>query len=268
MARGRFSWTWPTWEAWLTCLALGGALAGAVALFGGVRATFPVVAVVVLVCLACAPLPLLRRGLLALGALAAALLLVTLFTPILRPALTALTELGAPAPADAIVVLGGGVSCGSAQLEATSAARLTRGLELWRAGYAPLLTVSEQSNLFGGASCPKIAGLEQAEVKRLYGGTGPHLEVLRNVTDTADEARRAGGLARQLGWRRVLLVTSPSHSRRAAKLFRAQGLTVISVPADEPRFDLTLPQPADRLEALRVVLYEVLSRLRARLRSD
>ena len=249
----------------MTCLALGGACAGAVAFFGGVRATFPVVALAALVCLACAPLPALRRSLLMLSALAAALLLTTLFTPVLRPALSALSEAGAPVPADAIVVLGGGVSCGSAQLMASSAARLTRGLELWRAGYAKTLTVSEQSSALGGAACPKIAALEAARVRRLYGEAGPRLQVLRGVTDTGDEARRAGALARKLGWRRVLLVTSPWHSGRAAALFRAQGLTVISVPANEPEFDLTLAQPRDRLEAARVVLYEGLSRLKAQL---
>lgn len=254
---------WPTWEAWLTCLAIGGALAGAVAFFGDVRATFPVVALVVLACLACAPVPALRRVLLILGALGAVSLLAALFTPVLRPALAALTERDAPEAADVVLVLGGGVSCGSAQLEATSAARLTRGLELWRAGYAPVLTVSEQSGAFGGAACPKVSALETARIGRLYGGAGPRLEVLRDVTDTADEARRAGGLARRFGWRRALLVTSPLHSRRAAALFRAQGLEVRSVPADEPRFDLALPRASDRLQALRVVLYEGLSRLKA-----
>ena len=62
-------------------------------------------------------------------------------------------------------------------------------------------------------------------------------------------AARVRDLARARGWTRVLLVTSPSHSRRAAALFRSQGVTVVSIPAQEWRFDQALTQPSDRLVA-------------------
>ena len=70
---------------------------------------------------------------------------------------------------------------------------------------------------------------------------------------------------------KVLLVTSPSHSARAAALFRAQFAAtnlrteVISVPAEEWRFSVTGETAQDRLLGLNVVLYEYLSRAKAAL---
>jgi uncharacterized SAM-binding protein YcdF (DUF218 family) len=168
----------------------------------------------------------------------------------------------APTRADAVVVLGGGVQCGSAVLEASSLTRLIRGLELWQAGDAPVLTVSQQSGLIGPPDCPKMSDLERAQIAALYPQGGPEVLTLARVTTTKDEAARVREYARQRGWTRILLVTTPSHSRRAAALFRAGGLDVVSVPAREVRFDDTLPTPLDRLWALRILAYEWTSRVK------
>ena len=203
----------------------------------------------------------LRIGVCALAVLIAACLV----TPVLRGPLASLTLSEPPVRADAIVVLGGGVQCGTRTLDVSSQARLLRGLELWRAGYAPVLTLSEQSGLIGPRDCPKIDALEREVIRALYPSGGPTLVTLKNVTTTRDEAARVRDLARARGWTRVLLVTSPSHSRRAAALFRSQGVTVISVPTQEWRFDQALTLPSDRLVALRVLMYEGLSRVKAAL---
>ncbi|NTY01837.1 YdcF family protein [Deinococcus sp. JMULE3] len=200
----------------------------------------------------------------AAGALAV-LIAACLLTPVLRGPLASLTLSEPPVRADAIVVLGGGVQCGTRTLDVSSQARLLRGLELWRAGYAPALTLSEQSGLIGPRDCPKIDVLEREMIRALYPSGGPTLVTLRSVTTTRDEAARVRDLARARGWTRVLLVTSPSHSRRAAALFRAQGVPVVSVPAPEPLLDGTLPSPHDRLRALRILTYEGLSRVKAAL---
>ncbi len=187
-----------------------------------------------------------------------------LLTPALRVPLQALSVSQPPQRADAIVVLGGGVQCGARALEASSLTRLVRGLELWRAGYAPVLTVSEQSDVFS-ATCPKMSVIEREVIRALYPQGGPQVVTLRNVTTTRDEAARVRDLAAARGWARVLLVTTPSHSRRARGVFEAQGVEVISATAPETRYDPTLPLPSDRLYALRAVLYEGLSRLKERL---
>ncbi len=245
-------------------LALGAALGLLAAFLGEVRAPAPLLLALLAVGGLLGAFGTARRVFRVGCGLLVAVLSLTLLTPVLRGPLNALTLSQPPVPADAVVVLGGGVQCGTRALAPTSAARLARGLELWRAGYAPRLTVSEQSAVFS-ATCPKISGIMGAQVRALYPSAGPEVLTLRNVTTTRDEAARVRDLARAGGWTRVLLVTSPSHSRRAAALFRASGLTVTSVPADETLYDPTLPLPSDRLYALRTLLYEGLSRVKAAL---
>ncbi|MGM9322679.1 YdcF family protein [Deinococcus aquaticus] len=250
--------------------ALGGAAVGAAlgvlaAFLGEVRTTTPLLwTLLILGALAGAFCPS-RRALHATATGVALALAACLLTPALRAPLAALTLDQPPGRADAIVVLGGGLQCQSRTLESASLARLTRGLELWGQDYAPTLTVSEQSGLIGPRDCPKISTLERRIITRQLGTDGPEVLTLSNVTTTRDEAARVHALARTRGWTTVLLVTSPSHSRRAAALMRTPDLRVISVPAPETRFDTTLPLPLDRLWAVRILAYESLSRVKAAL---
>lgn len=250
------------WRGLLTGLGIGAALAVLAAFIGEVRAS---AGLLLLLTAGCGLLGVYRptRRLLQVGAaLLVAGLLVCLVTPVLRGPLAAQTLRDTPVKADAVVVLGGGVQCGTRALESSSLTRLVTGLKLWRAGYAPVVTVSEQSGLVGEANCPKMSVLEREYIRTLYPVDGPEVLTLRNVTTTRDEAQRVSEYAKKRGWQRVLLVTSPSHSRRAAGLFASYGLNVVSVPAPEIRFDETLPRPADRLYASRVLLYEWLSRVK------
>ena len=250
------------WRGLLTGLGIGAALAVLAAFIGEVRAS---AGLLLLLTAGCGLLGVYRptRRLLQVGAaLLVAGMLVCLVTPVLRGPLAALTLRDTPVKADAVVVLGGGVQCGTRALESSSLTRLVTGLKLWREGFAPVVTVSEQSGLVGEANCPKMSVLEREYIRTLYPVDGPEVLTLRNVTTTRDEAQRVSEYAKKRGWQRVLLVTSPSHSRRAAGLFASYGLNVVSVPAPEIRFDETLPRPADRLYALRVLLYEWLSRVK------
>ena len=250
------------WRGALGGLAVGAALGLLAAFLGDIRAT-----------------PVLLLALLGLGALAGAfrpsrrllfggagglalLFALCLLTPVLRGPLAALTLAQEPVKADAIVVLGGGVHCGSAGLESSSVARLLGGLRLWQAGYAPVVTVSEQSGIIGPRDCPKMSVLERDLIRQLYGAGGPEVVTLTHVTTTRDEAHRVSVLARERGWQRVLLVTSPSHSRRTAALFAGYGVRAVSVPTFETRYDGSLQTPSDRLFALRTLLYEWISRLK------
>ncbi|GHF56276.1 uncharacterized SAM-binding protein YcdF (DUF218 family) [Deinococcus metalli] len=242
--------------------AIGAALGVLAAFLGEVRASVPVLLLLLVVCTVAGAFGWPRRVLRWGAGAVAALLAVCVLTPVLRAPLAALTLAQPPGKADLIVVLGGGVQCVSGVLEASSATRLLRGLELWRAGYAPVVTVSEQSGIIGPADCPKMSTLERAQIAALYPQGGPDVLTLAHVTTTKDEAARVRAYAQQRGWTRILLVTTPSHSRRAAALFRANGLNVVSVPAREIRFDDTLPTPLDRLWAVRVLAYEGTSRVK------
>jgi uncharacterized SAM-binding protein YcdF (DUF218 family) len=77
------------------------------------------------------------------------------------------------------------------------------------------------------------------------------------VRSTREEALLVAKLFRERGMRRVLLVTSPTHSRRAAAAFERERLEVVSSPATETRFDLErLSEPDERLFAFGTLLHE------------
>lgn len=250
------------WRGLLTGLVIGAALAALAAFLGEVRASPELLLLLTGLCgLAGIYRP--TRRIMQVGAsLIALLVLLCLLTPVLRAPLRALEVRQAPVQADAIVVLGGGVWCGARTLESSSLTRLVRGLTLWRGGYAPIMTVSEQSGLIGPRDCPKMSVLEREYIRKLYPSGGPQVLTLKNVTTTRDEAQRVSEYARVEGWNKVLLVTNPSHSARAQALFRSYGVHAVSVPADEVRFDEALTLPSDRLTVLSILLYEWLSRLK------
>jgi uncharacterized SAM-binding protein YcdF (DUF218 family) len=70
------------------------------------------------------------------------------------------------------------------------------------------------------------------------------------MRDTHDEAVGVARLARERGWKEILLVTSPTHTRRAAATFEKTGLRVRVLPSAETEYDLRrLDTPGDRIPA-------------------
>lgn len=194
--------------------------------------------------------------------LCAVLIAAAVFTPLTKTLVEGLVVNEAPQKADLIVVLGGGMHCGAGELEATSLARLEKGLELWWAGYAPRITLSDTvGEIFGDARCPSLGRVAARRVQALYGDEGPEILFLPQMRTTRTEAQAVAQLIRERGWGRVLLVTTPTHSRRSAGTFRDLGLEVVSVVSTEPRFDMALTKPADRLRALTPVTREYLGLL-------
>ncbi len=86
------------------------------------------------------------------------------------------------------------------------------------------------------------------------------LDLVGPVRNTHDEAVVTAGLARQRGWKRVAVVTSPLHTRRACATFEAQGLSVLCRPSEARDYSLNLRRaPGDRLGAFRDWLYELVA---------
>lgn len=251
-----------TWRGAGSGALIGCAVAALAAFLGDIRATSPLLLGLIVFCALLGTFGPTRRLLNSAGGVLALAVALCLLTPVLRGPLNALTLEQAPVKADAIVVLGGGVQCGARTLESSSLLRLVKGLELWQAGYAPLITVSEQSGIFGPHSCVKMSELERQHITALYPQGGPEVLTLHNVTTTRDEAARLRDYAHKRGWQRILLVTSPSHSRRAQALFQRYGVNAVSVPGAETRFDTELLLPSDRLYAFKILTYEWLSRLK------
>jgi uncharacterized SAM-binding protein YcdF (DUF218 family) len=133
----------------------------------------------------------LRRVLLVLAALVAAWLVLCAVLFVWSPWASS-----APSHADAIVVLSG------------DKRRLEPGLELFRKGVAPTLAIS---------------GVDRErrwpQARRLCGQ--PRVLCFDPVPfSTQGEARAIARLARQRGWRSVVVVTSRFHVTRARMLFR------------------------------------------------
>jgi uncharacterized SAM-binding protein YcdF (DUF218 family) len=136
--------------------------------------------------------------------------------------------------ADAIVVLGGGGEPSryeSGGLHLTfSGDRILMGLELAHLGKASTLVVSGAGAVLDGQE--RVEGdlvrdwLTQRKLVNV-----PVLS-LGHRADTHDEAIHIRTLARERGWRRVLLVTSAFHMRRAVAVFGSAGVEVIPAPCN------------------------------------
>jgi uncharacterized SAM-binding protein YcdF (DUF218 family) len=108
--------------------------------------------------------------------------------------------------------------------------RILKAAELVRQGYAPKVLVSGPAGSYGKHECDlAIPFAVMAGYPESY-----FLHFEHQALSTAEEAQVAVAEMRRLGAKKVLLVTSDYHTRRAGKLFRAAapGLTfyVIGAP--------------------------------------
>jgi len=144
-------------------------------------------------------------------------------------------ELARHAPvADAVVMLGGTHDYSPRTLLpmnfGDSVDRVTTALELIRTGKAPVLVL--------GGAYYRLNGEQRADSELLVGWLRdwqlPTGELIRLGTcaDTRDEAARVARIAQERGWRRILLVTTASHLRRAVGTFAKHGLDVVPIGCD------------------------------------
>lgn len=183
------------------------------------------------------------------AALVAGLWLLVSFSPLTRLMREGLVRRDIVRDADAVFVFASRIQAdGDPTSDAMS--RLLKGVELVAAGRAPLLVVSEVA---------KPAG-SHAELARAWlAAFAPRGELLDigEIGNTHDEAVELARLCRARGLRRILAVTSPTHTRRAAAALEKQGLEAISVPSIETSFDLeTLALPGDRRRAFSATAHE------------
>ena len=177
--------------------------------------------------------------------------LLVAFTPLASALLTPLKTEDAPARADAVVVLQAGVQRDD-DFDAPTLERMVHGLELLHAGYAPRLIVTEVPK--GGSNVRATGAL----MSRL--GVRGALFPVSPVQTTRDEALRCADLCRAHGWKTILLVTSPAHSKRAKLTFQKLGLRVLSSPCRESAFDfenLSAPGAQGRTRAFAEAVREI-----------
>jgi uncharacterized SAM-binding protein YcdF (DUF218 family) len=127
-----------------------------------------------------------------------------------------------PVRSDVIVVLGGDYR----------GDRIDRAIELIRGGYARKMLISGPAAIFGTRE--SILAARYAVEKGL--SPDQAIPLNRNDASTSDEARTITPLLRSMGVHSYLLVTSPSHTGRAYRVFHRQApeLIVRSVASRDP----------------------------------
>jgi uncharacterized SAM-binding protein YcdF (DUF218 family) len=129
---------------------------------------------------------------------------------------------------DAIVILGG---------ESEGYSRTQHAVDLFNQGYAPRVVFSGGTMRDFGLACSSA----QLSLEAAQGLGLPENAVVISyeAQSTYDEAVNLARLAGEQGWRSLLVVTTPFHTRRAARTFRTlmPALSISVSAAPDPRFD-------------------------------
>jgi uncharacterized SAM-binding protein YcdF (DUF218 family)/glycosyltransferase involved in cell wall biosynthesis len=150
------------------------------------------------------------------------------YTPLLWVIAEPLRVSAPPVPADAVVVFAGGVG-ESGQAGGGYQERVKQALDLHQQRFAPTMLFSSGF----------VFAFREAEVMRdlaIANGADPSAIVLETkARNTYENVVYSRDLARAHGWRRVLLVSSPYHMRRAMLTWRRAAPDIEAVPTPVPR---------------------------------
>lgn len=156
---------------------------------------------------------------------------------------------------DAIVVLSAGLTRDGV-LNPAGSERLLHGVTLFGRGAAPVIVTTRIRRAARGDTLTSDQG--QARLLALAGGS-VDWRIVDSVATTRDEARQVAALATASGWSRVVVVTSPLHTRRACAAFRGAGLAIACSAAPSTEHPVTAPlSPGDRWRVLSPLLHEVI----------
>jgi uncharacterized SAM-binding protein YcdF (DUF218 family) len=161
----------------------------------------------------------------ALGALVLAVFLAGAFTPLANALHARLMVPARLERAQAIVVLGAGVST-LGTLSDSSLRRALFGIELQRRGLAPHLV------LLGPTTGDVDEAVIRAALARSLGVRADALVLVTGGRTTREEAARTRAALGPEA-RRILLVTGALHMQRAAALYERAGFEVLPAPVDD-----------------------------------
>jgi len=191
----------------------------------------------------------LRRLLAAATGILVALWGLVAFTPLAAAVASGLPRRDPPQPADAVFVLASSIQR-DGELTAASMSRVVHGIELVAEGQAPILVLSDLHPSHPSYVPVAKRLLEHLKIDREISVVGPSM-------NTRDEALALARLYRQRGWKRVIVVTSPYHSRRACAAIEHEGVEVVCSPSVETEFDApSLPRTRDRRWAFPAAVHE------------
>jgi uncharacterized SAM-binding protein YcdF (DUF218 family)/glycosyltransferase involved in cell wall biosynthesis len=190
------------------------------------------------------------RRRMAQGLLAAVVLYLLLFqTPLLWWLAQPLRVSAPPQPADAIVVFAAGVG-ESGQARGGFQERVTQAIDLYRGGYARRLVFSSGY----------VFTLREAELMKTVavdnGVPADAILLEEKAKNTYDMVMLSGQILRDRGWRRILLVSSPYHMRRAELTWRKLMPDVSVIPTPVPQSQFYVHGRGASLEQIRGILWE------------
>jgi uncharacterized SAM-binding protein YcdF (DUF218 family) len=186
------------------------------------------------------------------------LLAVIVYTPVISGTARSLIRTDpVPSHADAVVVLSAGITV-DGFLQGQGLDRLLTGLALVKRGVAPILIVTREERDIGGHMVNNARDQEGLiALANVVKFVATPLEA-----STHDEAVAVRRIASQNGWKRILLVTSPFHTRRACATFEHVGLVVSCFPSDSRDIAVhSLRTSGDRIGAFSLWIYEMAATL-------
>ena len=141
--------------------------------------------------------------------------------------------------------------------------RTLSAVELVRRGIAPVLVLTREERARRRRA--SFSRKRSTATRCTCGVSG--VVTTGRVMSTHDEALQVAEIARSRGWKHIVLVTSPFHSRRACATFEKTGLVVSCAPSDSRDIAVKrLKYPHDRIGAFGMWLYETAGTLRYRQR--
>jgi uncharacterized SAM-binding protein YcdF (DUF218 family) len=160
----------------------------------------------------------------------------------------------APGPADAIVVFAGGVG-ESGKAGGGHQERVKRAVELYDAGYADRLVLSSGF----------VYSFKEAEVMRALatdqGIPASHIVLEEHARNTHENVLFVDRIIGERHWRRILLVSSPYHMRRALLVWRKVAPDVVVVPTPPATTQFYEHTRGASLEQIRGIIWEYLAML-------
>jgi hypothetical protein len=186
----------------------------------------------------------------AAGAAECLILMVIGYTPLMPAIMQHWVRSDPLQRADAVVALSANVYPDGAP-DDHAQLRLFHAYELLGLGEAPRLVITRII-----PPCPTTLPAVRRQVQDL--GLHVPVEEVGPGDSTHDEAVAVGRLARRLGWKRVIVVTEPAHTRRAGAVFEGAGLSAICSPSETIGYHVEKLTPGiDRLNAFRDWVHEI-----------
>ncbi len=190
-----------------------------------------------------------RRRTAAIIAAVALIVFVLFYTPFVWWMAAPLRLEEPPVRADAIVIFAGGVG-ESGQAGGGYQERLRRAVDLYEQGYAPRIVISSGF----------VFAFNEAEVMRGIaidnGEPASALVLEKQAANTYQNVAFTNAILRREGWRRILLVSSPYHMRRAVLTWRKVAPDVAVIPEPVATSQFYFHENGASLTQLRGILQE------------